>query len=870
MEARLSRLSRELERATQTAARLPSSTDLDFYCTIDPALQDALTDARGGLGELLVGMHRWIGEEGAAARADAAQATADPLIAPAAFASAVGDQVDRLLERADVYLDQLSGRREVSWDAAAGGRPQRARADEACTDGLPASGPLPAHVLDAPILPPQRRFTTQPDNREDTVWSRPLRFGKPHAVVPPGWTDPSWDLSPGATTQGQYGVEGDPRLNPYHKEIFAADVPTTALVVSEPKAPGPLDLAAPEGATAACSFEWVSTASALAALLAHLEEARVAEIAVDLEHHSTHSYQGIVCLMQISTRWGDWIVDTLSDEVRENAERLNAVFADPNKVLVLHGADHDILWLQRDLGLYVTNLFDTYHATNVLAFGAHGLAYLLARYCAFDADKRFQLADWRIRPLPREMLFYARSDTHSLLYVYDRLRQELLQQGGVRAVREVFERSRATATKAYVKKPWDPEGESSGGWRALWLRRGGDLARASPDAKPLALMGREERLTRRLHRWRDSVARAEDESVPSILSAANLIRLAFRAPATPEEARRAVPPTAHAVRSRATELASVIHAELDAWQADASLRDRAAAAQLDAAVAEAPEDTGVSVRAAASHTDTPVSARTAPSYGSASPARVCPEIWDIPADSLSSSGSVLFGNLVSARDRPQADRRARGAKAKRTSLFELPAALTPPAGAPASIMRKIRNECRDVLQGLFGGGGGAGTRERTRNEMARLMGVAHVVEGHSAGHSEGHDVGGDTVRDGSGGRGGWKAEDHAVEPEDPVDDTTGAASRGAARGEATVSPPPSDPVVAVSKKTRWSKERKRKRQTGEHVEPFEYDTAASVLDLRPARDGTHAQRGERGGRPMFKAAKRKNDMRSGNRSGTFR
>jgi exosome complex exonuclease RRP6 len=37
----------------------------------------------------------------------------------------------------------------------------------------------------------------------------------------------------------------------------------------------------------------------------------VKEIALDLEHHDAHSYHGLVCLMQISTRNKDWIVDTL-------------------------------------------------------------------------------------------------------------------------------------------------------------------------------------------------------------------------------------------------------------------------------------------------------------------------------------------------------------------------------------------------------------------------------------------------------------------------------------------------------------------------------------------------------------------------------
>lgn len=44
-------------------------------------------------------------------------------------------------------------------------------------------------------------------------------------------------------------------------------------------------------------------------------------------------------------------------------------------------------------------------------------------------DKKYQLADWRIRPLPEVMLTYARQDTHYLLYVYDRLKNELLARG---------------------------------------------------------------------------------------------------------------------------------------------------------------------------------------------------------------------------------------------------------------------------------------------------------------------------------------------------------------------------------------------------------------------------------------------------------
>lgn len=57
------------------------------------------------------------------------------------------------------------------------------------------------------------------------------------------------------------------------------------------------------------------------------------EIAIDLEHHDAHSYAGLVCLMQISTRTKDWIVDTLKPW-REDLQMLNEVFTDPNIVKV--------------------------------------------------------------------------------------------------------------------------------------------------------------------------------------------------------------------------------------------------------------------------------------------------------------------------------------------------------------------------------------------------------------------------------------------------------------------------------------------------------------------------------------------------------
>lgn len=64
---------------------------------------------------------------------------------------------------------------------------------------------------------------------------------------------------------------------------------------------------------------------------------------------------------------------------------------------VFHGADSDIEWLQRDFGLYVVRLFDTHQASRALNLARHSLDHLLTHFCNVASDKRYQLADWRIR-----------------------------------------------------------------------------------------------------------------------------------------------------------------------------------------------------------------------------------------------------------------------------------------------------------------------------------------------------------------------------------------------------------------------------------------------------------------------------------------
>ena len=102
-------------------------------------------------------------------------------------------------------------------------------------------------------------------------------------------------------------------------------------------------------------FEYIDDENDLGKIIDELTSYK--EIAIDLEHHSHRTFAGITCLMQISTRDKDYVLDTIS--LRNKMFLLNNVFVDPSIVKVFHGCRHDIEWLQRDFGLYIVNCFDT-------------------------------------------------------------------------------------------------------------------------------------------------------------------------------------------------------------------------------------------------------------------------------------------------------------------------------------------------------------------------------------------------------------------------------------------------------------------------------------------------------------------------------
>lgn len=128
------------------------------------------------------------------------------------------------------------------------------------------------------------------------------------------------------------------------------------------------------------------------------------------------------------------------------------------------------------------------------------------------------------RPLPAEMQRYARSDTHFLLYVFDNMRNELIEksdpsQSEGDLINTVMNNSKEEALQRYERPLYDAQrGLGSMGWYNLLYR--------TP-----ALFNREQfAVFKATYRWRDDVARQEDESIHSIMPKHVLYNIARETP----------------------------------------------------------------------------------------------------------------------------------------------------------------------------------------------------------------------------------------------------------------------------------------------------------------------------------------------------
>ena len=275
----------------------------------------------------------------------------------------------------------------------------------------------------------------------------------------------------------------------------------------------------------------VSEPAALRELIARLRAEPV--VALDTESNSFHVYRERVCLLQLSSRHADFVVDPLAVDPAPLAE----VLCDGREV-VLHGADYDVRCLKREYGWRFPRLFDTMAAARRLGRTGLSLSALVEGSFGQRLAKEHQRSDWGRRPLSDDQLRYAALDTHFLLDLHLELSGELARKGLLDEARREFDRIAAVEPRAKV---FDPEG-----WRKL------------KGARELAPEGKQ--VLRALYVAREEQASAADRPPFKVMAEAAMVEIARRLPRWPEEVARVPGVTPHVLRRMGAAIEAALRA----------------------------------------------------------------------------------------------------------------------------------------------------------------------------------------------------------------------------------------------------------------------------------------------------------------------
>lgn len=255
----------------------------------------------------------------------------------------------------------------------------------------------------------------------------------------------------------------------------------------------------------------IDTPAAWKKLLKHLSDEPV--IGLDAEMDSYYSYTTKLCLIQIGSSAGDFLVDPFADL---DFAAFEPISSSTEQVKIFHAGENDIPYFRDHCGWTFKNVFDTHLAARVLGLDGHSLAKLLMNYFEVELDKSHQRADWRVRPLPEELQEYARTDTKYLIPLRELLQEQLLDSERVEEATSAFEQ---ICHARLMEKEFDRDG---------WAKMKG-----ARELKP------ERRgVLRALYYWRDEKAAELDEAVFRMGPDPFMVALARKAPRSVEDLKK--------------------------------------------------------------------------------------------------------------------------------------------------------------------------------------------------------------------------------------------------------------------------------------------------------------------------------------------
>ncbi|PHL00504.1 ribonuclease D [Neolewinella marina] len=147
----------------------------------------------------------------------------------------------------------------------------------------------------------------------------------------------------------------------------------------------------------------------------------------DTEFIGEKRYQTLLCLIQISTRDGYFLLDPI--KVTDLTPFLR-LLENPDIVKITHAGDNDYRLLYRAYGTIPANVFDTQVAA---AFCGHryptSFAKLVEAEVGEKVGKGYAVTDWAKRPMSEKQIKYALTDVLYLRELYDTITGKLKANG---------------------------------------------------------------------------------------------------------------------------------------------------------------------------------------------------------------------------------------------------------------------------------------------------------------------------------------------------------------------------------------------------------------------------------------------------------
>jgi ribonuclease D len=163
---------------------------------------------------------------------------------------------------------------------------------------------------------------------------------------------------------------------------------------------------------------------------------KVGYIGIDTEFVGEKRYKPLICLIQISSEFGNYIIDPLP---LSDLSPFLHILENPEVLKITHAGDNDYRGFYQNYGILPQNLFDTQIASAFLDY-KYPISFkkLVETELSYSLDKTHTVTQWDRRPLSEDQLQYALDDVLPLIELWRRMSQKLLEKGRLDWAQEEF------------------------------------------------------------------------------------------------------------------------------------------------------------------------------------------------------------------------------------------------------------------------------------------------------------------------------------------------------------------------------------------------------------------------------------------------